>query len=398
MKRILFVDDEPRILEGIRRMLYGERKQWEMEFAIGGAAALQACERGSFDVVVSDMRMPIMDGVALLTQLRNRFPGIARIVLSGHCESETATRAVPVAHRFLAKPCSSADLVSAIEAVCALQDVLSGARIREVIGSIGQLPPLSATYAALTQALMNPETPISKVAEIVQQDMALTAKVLQLVNSAFFGLPQEVTSLPGAVSRLGMETIKNLVLVAETFKAFLPHRCIPASAHEFLQQHAQRVASIAGKLPVDRSDRDVTILAGLLHDIGRLIFASNLPDRFCKILELSRKRGCEIHEAEEELMGTSHAEVGAYLLGLWGIPHLAVEAIAHHHRPTRIAHSGFDTCTALYVAELLASESCVAQDSRMRGLRSADQECLEMLGVMGRMEEFWDLAQTGTNN
>ncbi len=388
MKRILFVDDEPNILEGIRRMLYADRDRWEMEFATGGAAALQACEHQRFDVVVSDMRMPKMDGAAFLTELRDRHPGIARIVLSGHCESEAATRIAPIAHRFLAKPCSSADLLAAIEGVCALQDTLSGPRIREVIGSIGQLPPLSATYASLTKALTNPETPISKVAAIIERDMALTAKVLQLVNSAFFGLAQEVTSLSSAVSRLGMDTIKNLVLVAETFKAFLPDKRIPPSTHESLQRHAHCVASIAGKLPVDRKIRDVTILAGLLHDIGRLIFASNLPDQFCKILALSRQRDCEIYEAEEELLGTSHAEVGAYLLGLWGIPHLAVEAIAHHHRPTRIAHSGFDPCTALYVADLLAGESSGNSDSKVRPLRDADRECLESLGIMGRMEEF----------
>jgi len=393
MKRILFVDDEPNILEGIRRMLYADRSRWDVEFALGGAAALQACERSPFDVVVSDMRMPNMDGAALLTQLRDRYPGIARIVLSGHCESEAATRAVPVAHRFLAKPCSPADLVSAIEGVCALQDILSGPRIREVIGSIGQLPSLSSTYACLTKALMNPETPISKVAKIVEQDMALAAKVLQLVNSAFFGLAQEVTSLSSAVNRLGIDTIKNLVLVTETFEVFLPDKRIPPSAHEFLQQHAQHVASIAGKLPVDRSVRDVTILAGLLHDIGRLIFASKLPDQFRAALNLSRERGCEIYEAEEEIMGTSHAEVGAYLLGLWSIPHVAVEAIAHHHRPTRIPHSGFDTSTALYVADVLAGESCVAPDSGAPTLRDADRECLEMLGITHRMEEFRDLAR-----
>ena len=373
-------------------MLYADRDRWEMEFVIGGAAALQACEQKAFDVVVSDMRMPSMDGAAFLTELRNRHPGIARIVLSGHCGSEAATRVAPVAHRFLSKPCSSADLLAAIEGVCALQEILSGPRIREVIGSVGKLPALSTTYASLTRALTDPETPISKVAEIIEQDMALTAKVLQLVNSAFFGLAQEVTSLSSAVSRLGMDTIKNLVLVAETFKAFLPDKRIPPSAHEYLQQHAQLVASIAGKLPVDRRVRDVTILAGLLHDIGRLIFASNLPDQFCKIIALSQERNCQIYEAEEELLGISHAEVGAYLLGLWGIPHLAVEAIANHHRPTRIPHLSFDPSIALYVADLLAGECSASQDSTIHTLRESDRECLNALGILHRMDEFRSLA------
>ena len=202
MKRILFVDDESMILDGIRRMLYAERKRWDMEFALGGEAALQACERSSFDVVITDMRMPGMDGATLLAHIRDRYPATARMILSGHSEAEAATRAVPVAHRFLAKPCNASDLQAAIERVCTLQALLSGNEMRRLIGSIGELPALSRTYTSLAQAVSDPSTPITRIAEIVGQDMAMSAKVLQLVNSAFFGLPQKVTSLHSAVGYL----------------------------------------------------------------------------------------------------------------------------------------------------------------------------------------------------
>jgi HD-like signal output (HDOD) protein/CheY-like chemotaxis protein len=393
VKRILFVDDESKILDGIRRMLHAERKRWDMQFAVGGEAALRACEAGSFDVVISDMRMPGMDGATLLGHIRDRFPSTARIVLSGYAEVALATRAVPVAHRFLAKPCNAAELQATIERVCTLQDILCTPEIRRVVGAVGELPSLSSTFTSLTQAVRNPNTSMTQVSDIIEQDVAMAAKVLQLVNSAFYGLAQSVTSLQSAVSHLGMETIKNLALASETFRVFAPNSRIPQSVCETMQRHAHRTAAIAGTLPVDRKTRDVTVVAALLHDIGRLILASKMPDKFCSALSRAGERKCEPFEAEEELLGTSHAEIGAYLLGLWGIPNLAVEAIAHHHHPTRIPHSGFDSSIAVYVADLLAHElDAHPQDSTGSELGESDRACLETLGILHRFAEFRELA------
>jgi HD-like signal output (HDOD) protein len=393
MKRILFVDDESKILDGIRRLLYSQRSRWEMEFALGGEAALQACEAGSFDVVVTDMRMPGMDGATLLGHIRDRFPDTARIILSGYSEAELAIRAVPVAHRFLAKPCNAIDLQSTIDRVCLLQDLLSTPEIRRVVGSIGELPSLSRTYLCLAEAVRDPNTSIGHVAEIIEDDVAMSAKVLQLVNSAFFGLAQTVTSLPDAATYLGMETIKNLALASEAFRVFVPGSRIPKSFCESVQRRAQRVAAIAGALPLERKTREVTVVAALLHDIGSLVLASVMPDQFCSAHALAAERGCALFEAEEELLGISHAEIGAYLLGLWGIPNQAVEAIAYHHHPTRIQHSGFDCTVAVYVASFLTSE-LEAHPKGTKGLeiKKADQDCFKELGVMSRFADFRELA------
>jgi HD-like signal output (HDOD) protein/CheY-like chemotaxis protein len=391
VKRILFVDDESNVLDGIRRMLHPDRKRWHMEFAVGGETALRACEAGAFDVVVSDMRMPGMDGAELLCRIRDRFPGTARIVLSGYAEVALATRAVSVAHRFLSKPCNAAELQTAIERVCTLQDVLSTAEIRQIVGGLGELPSLSSTYASLTHAVKDPNTSIGQIADILRHDVAMSAKILQLVNSAFFGLAQRITSLENAVGYLGMETIKNLALVSETFRVFVPDSRVPQSVFESIQQHAHRTAAIARALPLDPKTQDITVVAALLHDIGKLVLATKVPDTFCSVLSHTREYGCKQFEAEEELLGASHAEIGAYLLGLWGIPNLAVEAIAHHHRPIRIRHAGFDCAAAVYVADLLAHD--LDARSTNSEIEEIDRANLETLGILPQIAEFRELAR-----
>ncbi len=393
MKRILFVDDESNILDGIRRMLHADRKRWDMQFAVGGEAALKACEAASFDVVISDMRMPGMDGATLLSHIRDRFPGSARIILSGYSEVALATEALPMVHRFLAKPCSASELQSTIERMCTLQDLLRAPEMRGIVGTVGELPSLSSTYISLTQAMKDPSTSISQAADIVERDIAMSAKVLQLVNSGFFGLAQRATSLQSAVAYLGMETIKNLALVSETFRVFVPDSHIPQSVCESMQRHAHRVAAIAGALPLEPKTRDLTVVAALLHDIGSLFLASAMPGKFCSAHSMASERKCKPFEAEEELLGSSHAEIGAYLLGLWGIPNLAVEAIAHHHHPTRIPHPGFDSTVAVYVADLLVHElDAHPQDSTGLEIEESDRACLEALGVLPHFAEFRKLA------
>jgi HD-like signal output (HDOD) protein len=393
LKRILFVDDESKILDGLRRMMYAERKRWNTQFAQGGEAALRAFEESSFDVVVSDMRMPSMDGATLLSQIRDRYPGTARIILSGYSEGSLTSRTLSVAHRFLAKPCNVAELRSALECVFALQEVLAVPEIRAVVSGIGELPSLSSTYISLTQAVKDPNSSIHHVAEIIAHDLAMSAKVLQLVNSAFYGLPQRVINIQSATAYLGMETLKNLALASEIFRIFRPNACISQEVYASMQCHAERAAAIAAVLPIDPKIRDVTLLAALLHDTGSLILASKMPDAFCSARALAQKRGCKAFEAELELLGTSHAEIGAYLLGLWGISSHAIEAIAHHHQPTRIPHSGFDSTIAVYVADLLAgSLSAQTPGSASLELDPGDRARFETLGILDRFPEFCRLA------
>jgi HD-like signal output (HDOD) protein/CheY-like chemotaxis protein len=385
MKSVLFVDDESRILDGIRRMLYAERKRWDMEFALGGEAALVAFQSKSFDIVVSDMRMPGMDGAALLSKVREISPITVRIILSGHTELEAAMRAIPVAHSFLAKPCNASALRETLERVCGLQDLLTNAEVRRVISGIGELPSVPGTYQELIEAVAEPASTIDGIAKIVGRDVAMSAKVLQFANNAFFGASQTVNTVAGAVGYLGIETIKNLLLKGKTFRVLDPTDGIPPSTWDHLQAHALGAATIMASLPLEESLKDSALLAGLLHDIGELILSTTMPEVFATILAKAAERKCKSFIIEEELLGISHAEIGAYLLGIWGLPYSIVDAVAHHHHPTRVAHSGFDLVTAIYVADLLAHES---PGGPIKPLPESDLACIEELGIADKFAEW----------
>jgi len=356
MRRVLFVDDEPRILEGLRRMLRSQRNEWEMAFAPGGEAALAIMEAAPFDVVVSDMRMPEMDGATLLTEVRNLYPQVVRIVLSGHAELSAALRVVPVAHQFLAKPCDAGTLRVAVERACHLKGLLSDDSIRRTVGALRDLPSLPRTYEALTEGLADPDASLQNLARIIEQDVGVSAKILQLVNSAFFGIAHSVTNIEHAVVYLGINTIRSLVLSLEIFRVFAPKAPVPGFHLESLHTHARLSAYIAARLPVPSHLAEIAMAAGMLHDVGKLVLAWKFPDRFKRLLAQAAEERLPLYKVEEREHGFSHAEIGGYLLGLWGLPYILVEAVALHHGPNRIPHEYFDAVSAVHVANLLAHE------------------------------------------
>jgi HD-like signal output (HDOD) protein len=359
MKRILFVDDEPRVLEGLQRMLRPQRKQWDVFFANSGEQALALLETAPFDVIVTDMRMPAMDGAMLLKQVQERFPGVVRIVLSGYYGMEAALRAVPVAHRFLSKPCDPERLREAIERSCECSAVMTDEAARRVVAAVGELPSLPSTSASLMAALRDPDVGLNRVGEIVERDVGMTAKVLQLVNSAFFGLPREITTVGMAVSHLGLDILKQLVLSSEIFRTFQPARSIPGFSLKEFEAHSRLAANIASRLPVPARIAPSAVMAALLHDTGKLVLAARLPAQFEAALRTSLKDGRPLYAVEEDLTGTGHAEIGAYLLGLWGLPGPIVNAVRRHHRPTVTQESGQgpDILAITHVADALAFET-----------------------------------------
>ncbi|HEX4489280.1 MAG TPA: response regulator [Terriglobales bacterium] len=379
MKNVMFVDDESRILDGIRRMMYAERKRWNMEFALGGEAALQALEAKPFDIVVTDMRMPGMDGATLLTRVREISPITVRIILSGHTELEAAMRAIPVAHRFLAKPCNASALREAIERTCKLQDLLNNEEIRRVVSGIAELPSSQVSFNALTETLNDPAVTLERLTAVIEKDMAMTAKVLQFANSGFFGATQVMTTVAGGVGYLGVDTIKNLALNVKAFRVLEPHPAVLPGFWEELSSRANRTVGIINKLPLEKEALEVAVVAGFLHDIGDLIAAGYIPEIFAGMLASAKEGGSKAYESEEKKLGFSHAEIGAYLLGIWGLPQPIVDAIAHHHHPTRVPHMGLDPITAVYVADLLADGGTPAQ---------ADQDTLNELGLAQQFAEW----------
>jgi putative nucleotidyltransferase with HDIG domain len=328
VKSILFVDDEPNVLAGLRNLLRTRRTKWEMVFACGGEEAIKQIEARPFDVVITDMRMPRIDGVGVLNQAKKRQPRAVRMILSGQTELEASMRSVFLAHRFLSKPCDPQLLESVLERAARVNDLLEDPELRAIAGEVTMLPAAPGVFLALSAALEKPDAAIKDVAGIVERDVALCAKILQLVNSAFFGLPRRVSSIAEAVTYLGITVIRNLALALEAFAG-----SDSDEERASMQRHALLTGKIARALFRSNHARaEEAFVAGLLHDIGRLV-----PGRTTTSAD-------------------KHARLGAYLLGLWGLPHPIIEAVAFHDNPRGLGHAGFELVDAVHVADYLSAQ------------------------------------------
>jgi putative nucleotidyltransferase with HDIG domain len=381
MKKVLFVDDELHLLDGLRRLLRPQRKDWDMWFAASGEAALAVMEHADIDVVVTDMRMPGMDGAALLTRVHQRYPKVMRIVLSGHFD---------VAHQFLMKPCDPGELKAAIECSSQLHNFLPDEDTRRVISAIGSLPSPPATCFRLIQAMNDPDSSLSTIGDIVDRDVALSAKVLQLVNSAFFSLPHTVTDVMPALAVIGIDVLKQLVLSAAILRQFHPRRPIQSFSVDEFELHARTSAQIASQLPAEGNALSLRVMTALLHDVGKLVLATYLSGKFEQACRISRSEKCRLYLAEREVFGTSHAEIGAQLLNLWGLPHAAVDAIAAHHRPAAMTAgigAGLDLTAVVHISSALAHD-CFAHTDITTPLSQLDHDYLRRLDVARQLKSW----------
>jgi len=355
-KRILFVDDEPLVLEGLRRMLRPVRDEWEFDFANSGQEALAKMVNQRFDVIVSDMRMPGMDGVQLLNETKKLYPRMVRVALSGQTSKESVIRSVGPIHHYLTKPCHGDRLKTALTRFKALESLLSVEELRGVIQEMESLPSLPTYYYELLQEIENPEGSVRKVGQIISRDISMSAKILQLVNSAFFGLQRHIMDPSEATVILGLETVKMLVLVVHVFSVFDQTKLEEFSLDQ-VWEHSAKVGVYARKIAAcettDKKLIDSTGLTGMLHDIGKLILVDKMPEVYGEALRRHREEGISVQDAEMATFKTTHAMLGGYLLGLWGFSNTIIDGVENHHHPILEDGSGFSIAAAVHVADAL---------------------------------------------
>lgn len=353
--RIVFLDDEPQIIDSLRIALRRERKRWSMRFFTSGKCALEALAEEPAEVILTDMRMPEMNGAEFLQRAAAALPNSVRIVLSGEAEEALTFDAIPYAHQWVTKPTPSADLINVVERALATSAVIGDSRAREIVTSVASLPVLPKVYQELTGALADGEVDLEAVSEIVEGQPSLGARMLQMANSAFFGLPRPVDDLREAVSYLGLDTIKSLVFAAEVVCELGP-RDSGFSMSGFLQE-AVATSRIASRLMApDERGQQTAFSGGLLHDVGRLVLlqAGEAGGEYAR-----KASGADEQERlaiEMELFGATHAEVGAALLGVWGLPHGIVDAVAHHHRAIPEDGTLLDPTIAVSIARTIVTE------------------------------------------
>jgi putative nucleotidyltransferase with HDIG domain len=381
----MFVDDEPNVLDGLKRTLRPLRREWDMRFANSGSEALALMAADPADVLVTDMRMPGMDGDELLAEIRRRHPATTRIVLTGQCTREAMVRLVALAHRIMSKPCDPVELKATVESAVSLQHLLTSPSLVALVSQLRSIPSPPILYGKVLAQLEKPEGSLAEIGNLLAQDLGMSAKIMQVANSALFGSRHSAADPTQAVQRLGAEITRAIVLAADVFTRYDPHPICPFSIDD-LWAHSQKVGALAGHIAraegaTERVATDAR-LAGLLHDIGRLIMVTQQPEQYKEVFGLLQAGDMTIVQAELRVFGATHADVGAYLLGLWGLPGAFVEAVAWHHAPAGCPSSTFQAVTAVHAAEcLLAAEEGGAIDT----------EYLNRLGLGDRPGKWVDL-------
>ena len=390
-RRILFVDDEPSILDGLRRMLRSLRKEYELCFAENALDALKMMEQEEFDVVVSDMRMPGMDGADLLTVVQQKYPHSIRIMLTGQADDESTLRTIGIVHQFLVKPCDPEKLKVILLRASALHRLMIDGKLKDIITSIDTLPSLPSVYAKLQEKIREPEASMDDIGKIISQDIAMTAKILQLVNSAFFGLYQKVDSPTRAVKLLGLDTIKALVLVSQIFSEMKISKDL--FSPQTLWAHSMTVGTLAKMIAVSETDEKNTIdnsyVAGILHDIGKLILISKIESYYREALLLARQECISMRQAEKKVFQATHCDMGAYLIGLWGFQSDIVEAIGFHHQLGEYPAGTFSPALAVHIANVMYYK--FNKDEVIGAMPEFNEEYLKKIGMGEKLQKWQDL-------
>lgn len=395
-KRILFVDDDHLVTDGLRRALRKHRDRWDLSFALSGQEAIRLAEQQPFDAVVTDLQMPGMDGIQLLERFRLSWPGTVRITLSGQSEARAILKSIGPSHQFLSKPCQPRAIETILNRAFDLRRVLGKSDLVELVAGIDNLPSLPSIYLELVEAIRS-ESPPRRIGELISRDIAMTTQVLKLVNSSYFGLARHIDSAGEAAILLGTEILQSVVLGASVFGEFQPGRCRGFSMEQ-LWDHSAMTAGFCRQICTsERADTVVAMqstTAGFLHGVGSLVLAAHAPDKLSAIRELQERGGLTENEAAQAVIGATQAEIGAYLLGLWGFSDPIVEAVAYRDVPGASRIDDFGPLAVLHAACALAGPGDpLAQRPQLPP--QVDSGFLEKVGVLG---SFWNWAAICTGH
>ncbi|MBI5520858.1 MAG: HDOD domain-containing protein [Desulfovibrio sp.] len=396
MKRtILFVDDEPNILMGLRRMLRPMRDKWEMLFAGSGPEALEIMSRQHVDAVVSDMRMPGMDGPQLLRRIMKEHPDTIRFALSGYSDQEMVGQSIAPTHQYLTKPCDEKQLVNALEMAMEARELVPNKAVLDKIARVEHLPVLPEIYNRITAELAKGEPSPKEIGDIVARDVGMSANILKLVNSAYFGLPRHISAPQQAVIVLGVNVIRSVILSLHVFSSFQNVGRVSFSL-PMLWGHSMRAGAMARTISqhehLPKEEADHAYIAALLHDVGKLLMEAHCTEECERVYSIVRAENRRVAEVEAELLGLTHAEVGAYLLGLWGLPAQVVHAVARHHDASPPVGTpagttaGLDVADIVHFANLLDHEIFVFNEHYAKAVPSPER--LDAIGGPGRYADW----------
>jgi HD-like signal output (HDOD) protein len=342
---VVVISGDAQVLEGLRRSLRVFQNAWATHFVESTTEALAALTLHPVEALISDSKVTGLEVEAFFDVVREKWPTVVRAVLCGaDVKPEQAQRLGRVAHQVLKKPLIPGQMFDLVERASLVLATVRSERVKLVLAKLGALPALPATYGRLSELTANPDVSLDEVASVVERDPAITANVLKIINSAYFGLPRRVASVRETVKYLGIQPLKNIVLTVEVFEGMASGKTAKSLQMDALAR-ACAMRELLGRTPM----AEAAFAAGILADIGQLLIATRLP---VDMQALTRDQGGRSQEeVERERLGCAHSEIGGALLSLWNMPAALVEAVTlHHTAPEAAATANVATALALVCA------------------------------------------------
>lgn len=408
MNSVLFVDDEEHVLKGLQLAFHGARSSMNVYTAHSGEEALNAlAAHDDIAMIVTDLHMPQMDGIELLKTAMQQYPYVVRCMLSGNLSGETTIQASQYAHQMLSKPCETNHLRDVVIRALDVRKRLDEFSLRDELLSLGGLPSIPTQYSQIVAELNAPKPSMERLTEIIRRDPAMSVKVLQVVNS--HGMAgHEISDIDLAVRYIGLESLKSFVLMAELFSSQDDLETQSGFNIDDLWNHGIEVGEYASAIAATETE-DPAILgrcytAGLLHDLGILFFASKLPQRFAEALQHAAESQKTLMNAEKDLFGATHAEIGGFLLDLWGLEMPVVNAITYHYFPSAapeevyMVHENMavDPLMVVHVANYFSEDQDTIGDSGVSS--GVDVDYLQKMHSLEKLDHWWDVCQDCRSN
>jgi len=339
---------------------------WDCHFVPDAKAALVFLAQEPCAVFVADMAMPGEQGASLLREVGRQYPNMLRFIAGDVAGQELIANSIGGSHQFIRRPFEPAELIRTLQRGVKLDAWLSNDALRALTPRLRRLPSLPSTYFNLLKEVESPAATLQTIGEVIARDPVVTARLLQVVNSAAFSPAQTVSQAMDAVGLLGVQTVKSLVLCLQIFGQQDAARETGLSL-EVLWEHSFLVAKFARLIVLKQTGNspmaDDAFTAGLLHDVGRIVIASNLPKEYTAVVAAARQNSRPLDQEETAQLGASHAKVGAYLLGLWGLPASLIEATAAHHGPGQTVFAReFSLLAAVHAANVFAHATSSQSD------------------------------------
>jgi HD-like signal output (HDOD) protein/CheY-like chemotaxis protein len=390
--RILYLEEQPDLVAE----LIGELRQhkfWEVAHAENAQEARIIARKQPLDVALLSATMPETDPIEIAEELTQLYPKLTTFILAPDAETGGGLAYASGRFQWLPKPCNPAALVAAVERMANLVSWLTNNTTLEMVSGLHTLPSIPSNYQGVIRTIHSPHSSFQEIGEAVNKDMGMTSRVLQVANSAYYGYSKKITSPTEAALLLGIETLKSLVRYTHVLNNF-PQTPATNAIFDKIWRHSNGVAAVARKIALAQTQNETlaeeAFTAGLLHDIGKLVLASMRPDDYKEVMRRAAEEKKAVHLLERVKLGTTHAETGAYLLSLWGIPFSILEAVAWHHFPSESKEKKFSALTAVHVANV--AEHRRTDPENVRAAPPLDERYLADLGLAKEAEEWLKLA------